>query len=436
MGGTLVLLALCAAAAEGFKFTSSSPGTAGGKFALTPRCCSSRCAAARGGRRRTWLHLAMKDAPVRAPAGFTPPDPKPLTATGDWSGLLSASLALVLRLGAGITVTGWAPRISLQPPEAGEYALAIGPVYLSDTSAVIRSECPRPTGRLILYEFDSSPYCRKVRDACAMLDLAIDCRPCPGALPGGKFSDELYARMGRRTVPFLIDEGLGVELFESDDIINHLFQNYGPPSQTPLPPRTGLNAGQPGARPKSTVSRILDEASLVGKMQLVMESTADKLRKLAGGANPASQPLYVQSVPWQVRGPFAVASTGMAAVVRLLPAYKMQIDARPDNGEMQPLVLFGYAASPFVRPVREKLCQLGLPHTMMNCCRGSARRAELISRTGKQFQVPYLVDPNTGVEMFESIEIRMYLDRVYTTSGYTPLRGGSWATEQGIVQDQ
>ena len=436
MRGTVVLLALCAAAAEGFKFTSRIPGAAGGKLALTPRCCSSRYAAGRGGRRRTWLHLAMKDAPVRAPAGFTPPDPKPLTATGDWSGLLSASLALVLRLGAGITVTGWAPRISLQPPEAGEYALPLGPAYLSDTSAVLRSECPRPTGRLILYEFDSSPYCRKVRDACAMLDLAIDCRPCPGALPGGKFSDELYARTGRRTVPFLIDEGLGVELFESDDIINHLFHNYGPPSQTPLPPRTGLNVGQPGARPKSTVSRILDEASLVGKIQLVMESTADKLRKLAGGANPASQPLYVQSVPWQVRGPFAVASTGMAAVVRLLPAYKMQIDARPDNGEMQPLVLFGYAASPFVRPVREKLCQLGLPHTMMNCCRGSARRAELISRTGKQFQVPYLVDPNTGVEMFESIEIRMYLDRVYTTSGYTPLRGGSWATEQGIVQDQ
>jgi len=34
-----------------------------------------------------------------------------------------------------------------------------------------------------------------------------------GALPGGKYSDELYAKTGRRTVPYLIDEGLGIEMF-------------------------------------------------------------------------------------------------------------------------------------------------------------------------------------------------------------------------------
>lgn len=61
--------------------------------------------------------------------------------------------------------------------------------------------------------------------------------------------------------------------------------------------------------------------------------------------------------------------------------------------------------------------------------RGSAHRAPLAARTGRAFQVPHLVDPNTGVELSESIEIRMYLDRVYTTSGYTPLRGGSYVRE-------
>ena len=40
-------------------------------------------------------------------------------------------------------------------------------------------------------------------------------RPCPGALPGGKYSDELFARTGRRTVPYLIDEGKAVEMFGS-----------------------------------------------------------------------------------------------------------------------------------------------------------------------------------------------------------------------------
>lgn len=53
---------------------------------------------------------------VSAPAGFTPPEPQPLTATGDWGTLLSASAALVLRLGAGALVTGWSPSLSLSPP--------------------------------------------------------------------------------------------------------------------------------------------------------------------------------------------------------------------------------------------------------------------------------------------------------------------------------
>lgn len=79
--------------------------------------------------------------------------------------------------------------------------------------------------------------------------------------------------------------------------------------------------------------------------------------------------------------------------------------------------------------VREKLCALGLPHLVVPTGRGSAHRAPLAARTGRAFQVPHLVDPNTGVELSESIEIRMYLDRVYTTSGYTPLRGGSYVRE-------
>ena len=40
-------------------------------------------------------------------------------------------------------------------------------------------------------------------------------------------------------------------------------------------------------------------------------------------------------------------------------------------------------------------------------------RAVLQSRTGT-FQVPFIADPNTGVEMFESAEIVKYLDLTYT----------------------
>ena len=73
-----------------------------------------------------------------------------------------------------------------------------------------------------------------------------------------------------------------------------------------------------------------------------------------------------------------------------------------------------YEPSPFVRPVREKLCALCLPHTLVPTSRGSANRDRLIQKTGVQFQVPYLVDPNTGVELFESPDIIDYLEAVYT----------------------
>ena len=39
----------------------------------------------------------------------------------------------------------------------------------------------------------------------------------------------------------------------------------------------------------------------------------------------------------------------------------------------------------------------------------------MIEKTGR-FQVPFLVDPNTGIEMYESNEIVDYLESVYTVS--------------------
>jgi glutathione S-transferase len=70
-------------------------------------------------------------------------------------------------------------------------------------------------------------------------------------------------------------------------------------------------------------------------------------------------------------------------------------------------------SSPFVRPVREKLGSLCLPHRMVSCSRGSANRDRMIAKTGR-FQVPFLVDPNTGIEMYEGAEIVEYLEAVYT----------------------
>jgi glutathione S-transferase len=172
----------------------------------------------------------------------------------------------------------------------------------------------------------------------------------------GQFSKELFERTGRQTVPFLIDPNTGEELFESGDQIEYLLTTYGPP--------------------------------------------ADEFDRKA-----------LWPIAWEG---FSVYTSTLVAILRDLPGGKRQFNARPDNEQMKPLELWGYECSPFVRPVREKLGSLCLPHVMVSCSRGSANRDRMVEKTGR-FQVPYLVDPNTGIEMYESPEIVDYLEAVYTT---------------------
>jgi len=78
----------------------------------------------------------------------------------------------------------------------------------------------------------------------------------------------------------------------------------------------------------------------------------------------------------------------------------------------QLLELYSYEASPFCRIVREKLCELELPYRLHNVARGSEKREAFVERSGKMM-VPYLVDPNTQIEMFESADIVRYLEETY-----------------------
>ena len=61
---------------------------------------------------------------------------------------------------------------------------------------------------------------------------------------------------------------------------------------------------------------------------------------------------------------------------------------------------------------REALCTLELPYRLHNVGKGSPGRAAFALRSGKM-QVPYLADPNTKIELFESADIVAYLERSY-----------------------
>ena len=84
---------------------------------------------------------------------------------------------------------------------------------------------PRPQRPLELWEFEACPFCRKVRDALSMLDLEAIVRPCPKG--GERFRPEVVRRGGKAQFPWLVDPNAGRELYESDEIVRHLFSTYG-----------------------------------------------------------------------------------------------------------------------------------------------------------------------------------------------------------------
>lgn len=201
---------------------------------------------------------------------------------------------------------------------------------------------PRPKKLLELYDFEACPYCRKVREAMSLLDLKVMVYPCPKG--GERFRPRVLELGGKLQFPFLVDPNTRQSMYESDDIVDHLFRNYG-------------------------------------------EGIAPLTLKL---------------------GPITLASSVLASLSR----YGMGATAVPSRAPKKPLELWSFEASPYCRIAREALCVLELPYVLHNVAKGSPGRDAFIKRSGKMM-VPYLADPNTGKEMFESADIVRYLHETY-----------------------
>jgi glutaredoxin len=101
----------------------------------------------------------------------------------------------------------------------------------------------RPERLLELYEFEGCPFCRKVREALSILDLDALIHPCPKR--GPRFRPALARRGGKAQFPYLVDPNAGVEMYESDAIVRHLFERYGDgrvPARLHAGPLTDLSA--------------------------------------------------------------------------------------------------------------------------------------------------------------------------------------------------
>ncbi|GLC45000.1 hypothetical protein PLESTB_001745000 [Pleodorina starrii] len=195
--------------------------------------------------RRTCVVKATADSAATEPRSEAPvpaklelrnagPEPKRFTvADGQLGEVASASLPALLRLGSGGLCLGYS--VSLVDDD-GKYTLAkVGDRKVAETSQI--ATLKRPAQPLELYEFEGCPFCKKVREAICTLDLDVMVYPCPK--DGVTWRPKAISLGGKKQFPFLVDPNTGKQMYESDDIIAYLFQEYGNGAEVPLPLRLG-----------------------------------------------------------------------------------------------------------------------------------------------------------------------------------------------------
>ena len=80
------------------------------------------------------------------------------------------------------------------------------------------------------------------------------------------------------------------------------------------------------------------------------------------------------------------------------------------------LTLYTKASCPFCQKVMPLIDELGLEVELKDISENDTYRAELLEKGGKQ-QVPYLIDSDKEVAMYESDDIMDYLEVNYSAVG-------------------
>ena len=157
-------------------------------------------------------------------------EPRPFTVReGELGKVLSAALPLVIRLGTGALIGGYSLSI-VEDDDEDAYSIArFAGKRIKERSTTLPAV--RPKEPLVVYEYEGSPYCKKVREACSVLDLDVLFKPCP---QGSEAFRAESRELGAKTYPFMVDPNANVSMGESDDIIGHLFATYGGDTKVPL----------------------------------------------------------------------------------------------------------------------------------------------------------------------------------------------------------
>jgi glutaredoxin len=140
----------------------------------------------------------------------------------------------------------------------------------------------------------------------------------------------------------------------------------------------------------------------------------------AGDDEQEDKPAGGGVLPKELLDAYEIVGSAVAGLMR--PGRGTQVSAaalsstvpRPET----PLILYSYESNQFCRLVREVMTELDLVYELRSAGKESPRRAELAQLTGGSSLCPYLVDPNTGTSMPESLDIIRYLYKTY--ADWTP----------------
>ena len=209
--------------------SASCASASRGRDPFAPSSIETRRARrSRATRRRARNRPAIEAAKDDVVVSDVPPR-KFTVREGEFGKVLSAAIPLLLRLGTGALIGGY--DVSLAEDDGGSrYSLArFAGRRVAERSKTLPET--RPSEPITLYEYEGSPYCKKVREACSVLDLDVLFKPCPRG--SDAFRAEAEA-LGAVTFPFTVDPNAGVAMGESDDIIDHLFKKYGGETHVPF----------------------------------------------------------------------------------------------------------------------------------------------------------------------------------------------------------
>jgi len=79
------------------------------------------------------------------------------------------------------------------------------------------------------------------------------------------------------------------------------------------------------------------------------------------------------------------------------------------------LELYQKEGCPFCQKVRTRMTELDLDYICRNVPHEGSPKATLLKKLGGEFQVPFLVDSDKNISMYESDDIIKYLEKNYSS---------------------